>query len=240
MRVVGRAASGAARRHGYLAGAGLILSTAVLGACGGGGSGSPEVASLGTEVGDDATDSTTPTSVDREEAMLAYAECMRDNGVDMPDPQISSDGGVSIGINADDAPDAETFEAAEKECGPLMEEAMGEIEIDPEQQAEMEARMLEYAQCMRDHGIDMPDPQFDGTGRGRMRIERDGGGPNADGESPTTPTTDGGDGGDGGDGPEREPDMDPEFEAANEECAEEVGMPERMRPAANISESEDD
>ena len=25
--------------------------------------------------------------------------------------------------------------------------------------------MLEFAQCMRDHGIDMPDPTFDDDGR---------------------------------------------------------------------------
>ena len=49
--------------------------------------------------------------------------------------------------------------------------AIGDIEIDPEQQAEMQAQMLEFAECMREHGIDMPDPEFgaDGTVRVESR-----------------------------------------------------------------------
>src|SRR5689334_20301929 len=33
-----------------------------------------------------------PTAQDRQDAVLAYAKCMRENGVDMPDPQINEDG----------------------------------------------------------------------------------------------------------------------------------------------------
>src|SRR5262249_16688269 len=54
-------------------------------------------------------------------------------------------------------------------------------EVDPEQQAEMQARALEFTQCMRDHGVDMADPQFDADGRmsisvggpGSVRVDPD-------------------------------------------------------------------
>ena len=46
---------------------------------------------------------------------------------------------------------------------------MGAIELDPEQQAEMQEQLLDFAQCMRDHGIDMADPVFGEDGRVEIR-----------------------------------------------------------------------
>jgi hypothetical protein len=55
---------------------------------------------------------------DAEDMFLAYAECMRSNGVDMPDPDFSSNGGV-IDLGSDGG-DGATFEAADKECRHLL------------------------------------------------------------------------------------------------------------------------
>jgi hypothetical protein len=181
------------------------LLLAVAGACGGGTSeAGDDVASL-----DDAgasvttTDSSTPDAADApadpEEAMLAFAECMREHGVDMPDPQTDGGGGGVIDITGD-ADDA-TFQDAQEACEPLMENAMGDIEIDPEQQAEMEEQMLAFAECMREHGVDMPDPVFGSDGRVTVN---------------------------GGPGPEVESD---EFEAAAEECGQDGGMVLHAAPA---------
>ena len=46
-----------------------------------------------------------------------------------------------------------------------MANVRSELDDDPERLAEMREQMLEFAQCMRDHGIDMPDPTFDENGR---------------------------------------------------------------------------
>jgi len=134
-----------------------------------------EVASL-DEGGDETTDGTTDGTAaadapeDVEEAVLAFAECMREHGIDMPDPEVNGDGGVAIAVNGDNGATEAEMDKAHEECEPLMANARGrEMERDPEEQAEMEARMLEFAQCMRDHGIDMPDPEFDGDGRVTMR-----------------------------------------------------------------------
>ena len=45
---------------------------------------------------------------------------------------------------------------------------MGESQLDPEQEAEMREELLEFTECMRDHGIDMPDPVFGDDGRVTM------------------------------------------------------------------------
>jgi hypothetical protein len=155
-----------------LAGATMAaLSIALLGACGGDDddTSSSDVASLDDEgASSDSTpdDTATDGSVspeDREEAMLEYAQCMRDHGIDMEDPTFDGEGGG--GINLDATPENEDeIEAAQEVCQPILEDAMGEIEIDPEQEAELREQMLEYAQCMRDHGIDMPDPEFGDDG----------------------------------------------------------------------------
>jgi len=136
-------------------------------------------------------------SVDPEDAFLEFAECMRDHGIDMPDPQVVTEGGERGGAMVVEGgegfdPNDEEFREADEACSPIMEDARGSIEVDPEQEAEMREQMLEFAQCMRDQGIDFPDPQFDGEGRVTMQIES---------------------------GPGSGPDVDPEeMQAASEEC----------------------
>jgi hypothetical protein len=146
-------------------------------ACGGSGDddgASDDVASLDDGSGE-ATDDTTAGTAgpeDMEDAIVAYAECMRDHGVDMPDPQVDANGGIAITLEGGPG-DEGKLEAAQKACEPIMANARGEIEIDPEQEAEMQAQMLEFAECMREHGIDMPDPQFQGDGRVLSRMDED-------------------------------------------------------------------
>jgi len=88
--------------------AGLTLAAA---GCGGGdASSSDDVASLGTDTASsDATDESTRGSEppkDPEEAMLAFTECMRDQGVDMPDPAPPGQGGGrAVEIKVDPASD---------------------------------------------------------------------------------------------------------------------------------------
>ena len=43
---------------------------------------------------------------------------------------------------------------------------MGDFEIDPEREAEMREELLAFSECMREHGIDMPDPVFSERRRG--------------------------------------------------------------------------
>jgi hypothetical protein len=104
-----------------------------------------------------------PTDEEVEEAMLEFSQCMREHGIDMPDPDTSGGGGaVMIGPGSEDgAPDMDEFEAADEACRHLIEDVMGTPQgMSPEEQAEMQDRMLEHTQCMREHGVDLPDPVF--------------------------------------------------------------------------------
>ncbi len=157
-----------------------------------------DVASLGTDAPRTSTDGTTdgtggstPTSssIDPKDALLEYTKCMRDEGVDMPDPQvvkassgassgpvtgssksgsgngpsiaIAGAGGV-VAIPADVGSD--TFKAASEKCQPILAAAQSQIKIDPKVEAEQRRKMLEFSKCMRAHGVDMPDPVFGDNG----------------------------------------------------------------------------
>jgi len=40
----------------------------------------------------------------------------------------------------------------------------------PSQEAQNRKVLLDYARCMREHGVDMPDPTFDENGGAQMRL----------------------------------------------------------------------
>jgi hypothetical protein len=103
----------------------------------------------------------------QEAAMVAYAECMRDFGFDFPDP-VLVDGEWRVDYDGIDLESAD-YQEAEVECERVRQEALPDSDTvdDPADRAEIEAElelMLEFAECMRDEGIDFPDPQIDDDG----------------------------------------------------------------------------
>lgn len=134
--------------------------------------------------------SSAPVATDPQERARQFAQCMRDNGIDMPDPTFSEDGGMSIqigpGEGAAPADKAEASELQEK-----MQKAMqacqkympngGEM---GKPNPEMQEKMRQFAKCMRDNGVEnFPDPQENGG------IMIQGGGPGSgDGLDPDDPT----------------------------------------------------
>lgn len=106
------------------------------------------------------------TALDPGEATLAYADCMRSHGIDMPDPDVTEDGAVSIAVGTpggdgepDDIPSHDVFREAEEECGRLLDQAAGDLDRDPEAEAAMLDEMTAVAGCMQERGHNMPDPQ---------------------------------------------------------------------------------
>jgi hypothetical protein len=132
-----------------------------------------------------------PSQEQIRESAVKFAQCMRENGVEnFPDPQ--PDGGMAIRVGPESGIDPEEMEAAQKECEHLQEDIRPQMsEAD---QAEFKEKALEHARCMREHGIDMPDPEFSGDGKVTMKMKR------------------------GEVNPE-----DPEFQAAQEACGGEGG-----------------
>jgi hypothetical protein len=94
---------------------------------------------------------------DPQEAALEFARCMREHGVDMPDPEVDSQGRmrITVGGGGKGGPDPKKLDAAQRACGHLMGGGgEGPGKLDPKAQD----AMLAFARCMREHGIDMPDP----------------------------------------------------------------------------------
>jgi hypothetical protein len=146
--------------RGLLAVCVALLGVMLLGACGGGGSGDADDASSDDQ--DDAG-----SGGDTEEELLDWVDCMRGQGVDVPDPEVDADGNLGFPdgiVTGDDGGDegGASIEDAQEVCGSIPEGVAGGS--GPEDQSEFEDTVLEFAQCMRDHGVDMPDPEFTDDG----------------------------------------------------------------------------
>ena len=177
-----------------------LVPLAALGACGDPATGGRQVASLSTSPAagatgstDDVTDTTAVT--DPNEAALQFAKCMREHGVDMPDPVVNDSGdgkggavAIQIGGDGPQAIDPKEMEAANKECQHFLADvASGFDPPSGEELEKMKEQALAFSKCMRDHGVDMPDPQFGDDGTFTVGIgvaPGDGGGPSNDGGPP--------------------------------------------------------
>jgi len=172
---------------GLVAVVGVVGFVGLTGDDGGGDDGSDGVASIDGADGESADGDTDDGGgggggggrVDDSEfqdAMLEFAECMREHGIDMPDPEFDEGGGaMRIGSgpgSADEGgPSQEEFEAADEACSPIMEDVRPDIQLTPEEQAELQDEMVAVAQCMRDKGWNMPDPEVGEGGEVRVQVE---------------------------------------------------------------------
>jgi len=171
-----------------LAALALALLAAAASGCGSSGSGDEGVAAIdtGTSASGSGSGSTTQqqTDEDPQEAALEWARCMRANGVDVPDPQVDGDGRVQIRPGArgfrPGQGDQSKFQAAVEKCGTPLGNARPQLT--EAQREQLQETMLGFAKCMRQHGVDMPDPDFSGGG-GLFRI----GGPGRRGVDPSDP-----------------------------------------------------
>jgi hypothetical protein len=102
------------------------------------------------------------------QAMLDFARCMRQHGVDAPDPKFDG-GGARMQVNSGRDQPPEELKAAEQACAKYQKQIKPPA-VPKEEQAELKQQALANARCMREHGIDMPDPQFGPNGEIQQRI----------------------------------------------------------------------
>ncbi len=89
---------------------------------------------------------------ERDEMGLKFAQCMRENGVPMDDPEP----GKGIQLKIGPGTSQETVQAAMEACREYNPQENGSGKADPQR----EAAMREFAQCMRDNGVEaFPDPE---------------------------------------------------------------------------------
>ena len=105
-----------------------------------------------------------------EERLLEFGECMRANGVEFPDPVVEADGTVTFGFRPGAGDDGAQrlreigrdpdLPAARAACEGLLEglafgPGQGGFDL-----TELQDTLLEFAQCMRDNGVDVGDPDL--------------------------------------------------------------------------------
>jgi len=128
----------------------LAVIGLVLAACG---SDSADVPSLGA----------TPTAVaeeelvDNEARMMAFTQCMRDQGIELMDPVVDSEGNVQKPDFVEGAGyDKETFAAAWEACAHHLEGfTFGAKRVDVSEQLD---QFVALSACLRDKGYDVDDP----------------------------------------------------------------------------------
>lgn len=103
-----------------------------------------------------------------------FVQCMRDNGVDVPDPDPET-GRPSFGGMAN--ADRDAVRKAMEACRSLLPDGGTRPTLDA---AQLE-QLRQFAECMRDNGVDMPDPDPNGGGLGL----RGQGNPQLDPSNPT-------------------------------------------------------
>jgi hypothetical protein len=145
----------------------LAGSVAVgLSACGS--SGSPAAASSGGSAG-----TSTASASSRYAARVKAAECLRAHGVNVPDP--SANGGPPGGAGAGGGGGGggggfrsllatPAGQAASKACASEISKAFAFASISPAQRQQFQQDAVKFAECMRAHNVNIPDPTSNGAG----------------------------------------------------------------------------
>src|SRR3954447_7585347 len=94
-------------------------------------------------------------------ALLDYARCMRQHGVNMPDPQF--DGGRVTMRQGGKGLNPDTLRTADRACAKYRD-AVKPPEMSDADKEKFKRAALANARCMRAHGIDFSDPTFDANG----------------------------------------------------------------------------
>lgn len=113
------------------------------------------------------TPDTVPSETSLEDALLELTACMRDEGIDIGDPTFNADGSVDMESAIRDPeidPQSEEFQGAMEACGDALDGVAlaasgGQFDMTAIQDA-----MLDMAQCLRDQGFDVDDPDVNSFG----------------------------------------------------------------------------
>ena len=138
----------------------LVVLAAALGA-----TASAQVATLGSPA-PSASEAPASPAPEGQQALLDWAGCMREQAVEMDDPRFGLDGELIGGLGKDGVGNksdakSEMYQLASEACNDQL--AAFKAPPDAEQQAEQAEQLLVWAGCMREQGVDLPDPNADGT-----------------------------------------------------------------------------
>jgi len=153
----------------------LILALALVAAACSDSGDTAEIASLEADsanTSDDDSAADVDPVAESEAAMLAFTQCLRDQGIDVDDPTMDADGNMQLPpiniempdvvADPDELPDMSEFEDMIAPCEEHLEGVVSTFSS--ADTTEIEDMLLAYAECMRENGVDMPDPDFSSGG----------------------------------------------------------------------------
>jgi hypothetical protein len=123
--------------------------------------GAVEATQADPEVDDSILAESEPVSTTDEEKVLAFADCMRNEGVDFDDPTVDAQGAIVPPDNIDEISATPEFGAASEVCQPLLDGAS--FLPSQDQMVDLQDQLLDVAECLRGYGIDVDDPDIIGN-----------------------------------------------------------------------------
>ncbi|MGH3452267.1 MAG: hypothetical protein ACRDQW_16410 [Haloechinothrix sp.] len=102
--------------------------------------------------------------LDEDAQALIFAECMRDNGIDMSDPGPGQQGLVEALQSVSRNYDRKTMRQALSACQGLMPQYASQ------QHPTGDDWMLDLAECLREQGLDVSDNPFDDAHSGKIDV----------------------------------------------------------------------
>lgn len=129
-----------------------------------------------TTQSDRQSDGVTANKRTDEDVVTDFTKCMRNEGFDIPDPELNADGTVNLeklkeGFDRDPKFDLQKQRSknALDGCLLILADATFAGKSDKEDPIETQDNMLAFAQCLRDQGLNVPDPDFSGDARAKMK-----------------------------------------------------------------------
>jgi hypothetical protein len=134
-----------------------------LSACGGSDDSDGVASAGGAENAATSAEAADAAPVDADAQALRFAECVRENGVDMPDPAPGQQGLVDAFRSVSGKYDRETLQQALGACQNLMPQYAQEHPAGDDW-------MLALAECLREQGLDVSDNPFEDAHSGAIDV----------------------------------------------------------------------
>ena len=101
------------------------------------------------------------------QARLNLAKCFRAHGLNVPDPSPGGGaaGGGGVFRSLRQYSQAQVT-AARQACQQYFAQAFPRLNLSPAQQAQFRQQLVKFAECMRSHGVNIPDPSTTTGGGG--------------------------------------------------------------------------
>jgi hypothetical protein len=102
----------------------------------------------------------TTSSGGQYQARLNLAKCFRSHGINVPDPSPSGSPGQrgDVGRALSNYSQAQ-INSATQACKQYLAAAFPRLNLTPQQQAQFRQQFVKFAECMRSHGVNVPDPR---------------------------------------------------------------------------------